>query len=152
MTSLDVGIARLRSAAIRVSDRWSRFNVWFRGMMPKGLYARALLIIIAPMVILQSVVAFVFMERHWNLVTRHLSAAVVGDIAAVMEIYKNYPQEPDNTRLKKIAQSRLGPSHFSRCSTSRCLSSCASRSAGRSGSTLSAARRWSRFASSSMTR
>jgi two-component system osmolarity sensor histidine kinase EnvZ len=108
MTSLDVGIARLRSAAIRVSDRWSRFNVWFRGMMPKGLYARALLIIIAPMVILQSVVAFVFMERHWNLVTRHLSAAVVGDIAAVMEIYKNYPQEPDNTRLKKIAQSRLG--------------------------------------------
>ncbi len=41
--------------------------------MPKGLYARALLIIIAPMVLLQSVVAFVFMERHWNL----------GDAAAV---------------------------------------------------------------------
>jgi two-component system osmolarity sensor histidine kinase EnvZ len=108
MTSLDIGIARLRSAAVRVSDRWGRFNVWFRGMMPKGLYARALLIIIAPMVILQSVVAFVFMERHWNLVTRHLSAAVVGDIAAVMEMYKSYPQEPDNTRLKKIAQNRLG--------------------------------------------
>ncbi|MBN8965193.1 MAG: HAMP domain-containing protein [Rhizobiales bacterium] len=108
MTSLDIGIARLRSAAIQVSDRWSRFNVWFRGMMPKGLYARALVIIIAPMVILQSVVAFVFMERHWNLVTRHLSAAVVGDIAAVMEIYRNYPQEPDNALLKKIAQSRLG--------------------------------------------
>ena len=45
--------------------------------MPKGLYARALLIIIAPMVMLQSVVAFVFMERHWNMVTRRLSAAVV---------------------------------------------------------------------------
>ena len=42
--------------------------------MPKGLYARALLIIIAPMVILQSVVAFVFMERHWNTVTQRLSA------------------------------------------------------------------------------
>ncbi len=27
---------------------------------------RALLIIIVPMVVLQSVVAFVFMERHWN--------------------------------------------------------------------------------------
>ena len=47
---------------------------WFKALLPKGLYARALLIIIAPMVILQSVVAFVFMERHWNLVTRHLSA------------------------------------------------------------------------------
>ena len=78
MTSLDVGIARLRSAAIRVSDGWTRFTRVFKSFMPKGLYARSLLIIIAPMVILQSVVAFVFMERHWNLVTRHLSAAVVG--------------------------------------------------------------------------
>ena len=80
MTSLDVGIARLRSAAVRVSSGWGRFNLWFRAVMPKGLYARSLLIIIMPMVILQSVIAFVFMERHWNLVTHHLSAAVVGDI------------------------------------------------------------------------
>ena len=62
----------------------SVLNEWFaRGLkelMPKGLYARALLIIIVPMVILQSVVAFVFMERHWNTVTRRLSAAVVQDI------------------------------------------------------------------------
>ena len=56
--------------------------------MPKGLYARALLIIIAPMVVLQSVVAFVFMERHWNLVTQRLSAGVVQDIAALIEVYK----------------------------------------------------------------
>ena len=27
MTTLDLGIARLRSAASRVSDRWGRFNV-----------------------------------------------------------------------------------------------------------------------------
>ncbi len=39
-------------------------------VLPKGLYARSLIIIIAPMVILQSVIAYVFMERHWQLVTR----------------------------------------------------------------------------------
>src|SRR3954465_13683867 len=33
--------------------------------MPKRLYARSLIIIITPMILLQSVVAFVFMERHW---------------------------------------------------------------------------------------
>ena len=76
--------------------------------MPKGLYARSLLIIIAPMVILQSVVAFVFMERHWNTVTRSLSAAVMQDIAALIDIYRLYPQEPDSARLKRIAQERLG--------------------------------------------
>jgi two-component system osmolarity sensor histidine kinase EnvZ len=48
------------------------------------------------------------MERHWNLVTRHLSAAVVGDIAALAEISKAYPQEPDYARLRKIAQDRMG--------------------------------------------
>jgi two-component system osmolarity sensor histidine kinase EnvZ len=108
MTSLDIGIARLRSAAVRVSDGWDRFNLWFKSIMPKGLYARALLIIIAPMVILQSVVAFVFMERHWNLVTQHLSAAVVQDIAALVDVYRLYPQDADHARLRKIAQERLG--------------------------------------------
>ena len=76
--------------------------------MPKGLYARALLIIIAPMVILQSVVAFVFMERHWNLVTQRLSAAVVQDIAALIDIYRSYPQDADQATLRRIAQERLG--------------------------------------------
>ena len=62
------------SLARRIRDGWRRISRWLNSVMPKGLYARALLIIIAPMVILQSVVAFVFMERHWNLVTQHLSA------------------------------------------------------------------------------
>ena len=108
MTTLDLGIARLRSAASRVSYGLGRFNIWYRSLLPKGLYARALLIIIAPMVILQSVVAFVFMERHWNMVTRHLSAAVVGDIAALSEIAKAFPQDSDYGRLRKIAQDRMG--------------------------------------------
>ena len=76
--------------------------------MPKGLYARALLIIIVPMVILQSVVAFVFMERHWNTVTRRLSAAVVQDIAGLIDVYKGYPQDKDRAQLRRIAQQRLG--------------------------------------------
>src|SRR5262249_32637859 len=108
VTTLDVGIARLRSAASRLSDGWGRFNVWFKAFMPKGLYARALVIIIAPMVILQSVVAFVFMERHWNMVTRPRSASVVADIAALTEIYKTYPQDTDHLKLRKIAQDRMG--------------------------------------------
>ncbi|CAM5469850.1 histidine kinase OS=Afipia felis OX=1035 GN=envZ_2 PE=4 SV=1 [Afipia felis] len=90
----------------------SVLNDWFaRGLkelMPKGLYARALLIIIVPMVILQSVVAFVFMERHWNTVTRRLSAAVVQDISALIDVYKTYPQDKDRVQLRRIAQTRLG--------------------------------------------
>ena len=81
---------------------------WLNTVMPKGLYARALLIIIAPMVILQSVIAFVFMERHWNVVTQRLSAGVVQDIGALIDVYARYPQDPDLAQIRRIAQERLG--------------------------------------------
>jgi two-component system, OmpR family, osmolarity sensor histidine kinase EnvZ len=108
MTSLDIGMTRLRTAAGRLLDGWERVDRWVKGMLPKRLYARALLIIITPMVILQSVVAFVFMERHWNTVTRRLSAAVTQDIAALIDIRKGFPQDRDNAELRRIAQERLG--------------------------------------------
>jgi two-component system, OmpR family, osmolarity sensor histidine kinase EnvZ len=108
MTTLDTGLTLIRNASHVVSVANGRVGNAFKSWMPTGLYARALLIMIVPMVILQSVVAFVFMERHWNTVTRHLSAAVVQDIAGLIDIYKSYPQDKDRTQLKRIAQMRLG--------------------------------------------
>jgi two-component system osmolarity sensor histidine kinase EnvZ len=108
MTSLDLGLSRLRRAAGRVGAVWDRLGRALKGVMPARLYARTLLIIIAPMVILQSVVAFVFMERHWNTVTRRLSAAVTQDIAALIDIYRSYPQDADQATLRRIARERLG--------------------------------------------
>jgi two-component system osmolarity sensor histidine kinase EnvZ len=107
MTTLDTGLAVLRSAFGRAYDLYDRSSLSLRGVMPKGLYARALLIIIAPMVVLQSVVAFVFMERHWNTVTQRLSAAVVQDIAALIDVYTTYPQG-DQAQIRRIAQEKLG--------------------------------------------
>ena len=176
MTTLDASLAHLRTAASRalavgqrVYDAWDRFGSFIKSLMPTGLYARSLLIIIAPMVLLQSVVAFVFMERHWNTVTRRLSAAVTQDIAALIELSKLYPQRRrQRTNIRRIAAAsgsacrsiscpsptcrRPARSRSSRCSTRRCRTRSAGRSAGRSGSTPSAARRWSRSASSSTTR
>jgi two-component system osmolarity sensor histidine kinase EnvZ len=113
MTTLDVGIAALRSslsalrsAASRSYELYDRTSATLKAVMPKGLYARALLIIIAPMVVLQSVVAFMFMERHYNLVTQRLSAGVVQDIATLIEIDKAYPQ--DQALVRRIAQDKLG--------------------------------------------
>src|SRR6201990_950243 len=109
MSTLDTGLTLIRTAAGRVSAANGWMGNAFKSWMPTGLYARALLIMIVPMVVLQSVVAFVFMERHWNTVTRHLSAAVVQDIAALIDVYKAYaPQDKDRTEIKRIAQQRLG--------------------------------------------
>lgn len=77
-------------------------------LLPKGLYGRSLIIIIAPMVILQSVLAFVFMERHWQTVTQRLSAAVTRDIAAIIDLYEAYPHEDGYETLRRIAFENLG--------------------------------------------
>jgi two-component system, OmpR family, osmolarity sensor histidine kinase EnvZ len=107
MTSIDAGLATLRTAAEHVSAGWDAVARWLKSMMPTGLYGRALLIIIVPMVVLQSVVAFVFMERHWNTVTRRLSGAVTQDIAALIDIYASYPQDADRNTIRRIALERL---------------------------------------------
>ncbi|MGA8998217.1 MAG: ATP-binding protein [Pseudolabrys sp.] len=101
-------VRKIHSALGQVADGWRRISRWLNSVMPKGLYARALLIIIAPMVIQQSVIAFVFMERHWNVVTQRLSGSVVQDIAALIDIYRGYPQDADQAQIRRIAQERLG--------------------------------------------
>lgn len=77
-------------------------------LLPKGLYARALLIIITPIVVLEGVIAFAFMERHWQAVTRRLSEATARDIAAVIQIYEDKPQADDAQKIVDLARDRLG--------------------------------------------
>ncbi|MEE7458623.1 two-component sensor histidine kinase [Methylorubrum populi] len=91
----------------RVRRIWRRVSRAVGDVLPKGLYARSLIIIIAPMVLLQSVIAYTFMERHWQLVTRRLSAAVTADVAALMDIYESYPQDKNAETLGRIAGERL---------------------------------------------
>ena len=75
--------------------------------MPTGLLARAMIIIIVPMVILQTVIGLAFMDRHWLSVTRRLSASVAQDIAAVIDIINTYPQDADYDTVSRIAFERM---------------------------------------------
>jgi len=101
-------IRRIHAELAKIREGWRRIARWLNSVMPKGLYARALLIIIMPMVILQSVLAFVFVERQWNVVTQRLSASVVHDIAALIDVYNGYPQDKQRAVIRHIAQDRLG--------------------------------------------
>ena len=59
MTSIDTGLRGLRSIFSRIGDGYERLGSWWNARLPKGLYARTLLILLAPMIILQSVLSFV---------------------------------------------------------------------------------------------
>ena len=80
----------------------------FSTFLPKGLYTRALIIIIAPMVLLESVVAFVFMERHWDQMTQRLSASTAGDVGVLVELYANDHEHDDYRRLIRLADEKMG--------------------------------------------
>jgi two-component system, OmpR family, osmolarity sensor histidine kinase EnvZ len=99
--------ARGNGALGAVRHAWQRFWRRISLIMPKGLYARSLIIVIAPMILLQSVLAFVFMERHWQTVTLRLSQAVTRDIAAIIDMIETYPSGDNYANVIRIAQERL---------------------------------------------
>lgn len=105
LAGVTAAVARRARPALRLGARPARFAARW---MPKGLYPRALVIVIAPVVLLQSVIAYVFMERHWQTVTQRLSSAVSADIAAMIDVYESYPQDAQGLVLSRIAQERLG--------------------------------------------
>ena len=108
VTATGAAAAAAGSVARALARFWDRVTRRIKSVMPKGLYARSLLIIIVPMVVLQSVVAFMFMDRQWSLVTRYLSSAVTQEIATLIDVYNSYPQGADRAQLRRIAQERLG--------------------------------------------
>lgn len=52
--------------------------------LPKSLFGRALLILVLPTVLAQVMTAYVFYERHWDNVSRHMSSALAGEIAILV--------------------------------------------------------------------
>ncbi len=89
-----------------LAQGFRQFRHALRGFTPKGLYARSLIIIIAPMVILQAVVGLVLMDRYWQGVSRHLAVTLVGDIAAVIDLL-NTPGA-DFSQVSRLASDDLG--------------------------------------------
>lgn len=104
-------LSELRSKAAQLAARaaelWQKLATLTAELLPKGLYARALIIIIAPIVVLEGVIAFVFMERHWQAVTRRLSEQTARNVAALIEIYEGATDKGEKARLIELARERL---------------------------------------------
>jgi two-component system, OmpR family, osmolarity sensor histidine kinase EnvZ len=72
---------------------------FLKRFVPKGLFARSLLIIVLPVAIMQMVVTYMFFDLHWEQVSRRLSEGAAGDVAAVTRQYTANP-----AAFPKIAQ------------------------------------------------
>jgi len=66
---------------------------WLKRLLPRGLLARSLLIIVIPLVLLQVATTYVFFDRHWDVVSRRLNAAVASEIGLIARLIDTYPND-----------------------------------------------------------
>lgn len=78
--------------------------------MPRSLFGRSLLMIVLPVLLLLTISTFLFYNRHWDNVTRHMALSAAGDIALTIDILGHFPPGPDRERLLEFIRSdtRIG--------------------------------------------
>ncbi|MEE4237974.1 MAG: ATP-binding protein [Anderseniella sp.] len=87
---------------------WWHFNRLLERYLPERLYARSLIIVIAPMLLLQGLMIYVFVDRHYETVTQSLSRSFVRDVALVMKTWEESPHtEADLQRVLGMANDDL---------------------------------------------
>lgn len=87
---------------------WWRFNRFLERHLPEGLYPRSLIIVIAPMVLLQSLMIYFVLEQHWSEVTKQLSRSFVRDMAFVIAVHEKSDRSAQSMdELRELANRHL---------------------------------------------
>lgn len=68
----------------------------------------AIVVILPTSFLVLSVLSFVLMQRHWDLVARRLSESTARDIAAIVDLYEASSTKDDIDRLIDIGLTRFG--------------------------------------------
>lgn len=58
---------------------------WLKRLMPRGLYGRAALILVLPVVVVTLVVSVMFLQRHFEDVTRQMTSSMSREVALVAD-------------------------------------------------------------------
>jgi two-component system, OmpR family, osmolarity sensor histidine kinase EnvZ len=67
---------------------YNRFNRILEYYLPHGLYRRAMLILVVPVLLMQLLMAYAILDRYWDNVTRVLSHSLSRDIGLVLDSYE----------------------------------------------------------------
>ncbi len=71
-------------------------------IFPRSLYARFLLIIILPTVLVQLVAVYIFYDRHWSSMSRNMTASLVGEISMVVNLLEESSKDARNDFLLNV--------------------------------------------------
>ena len=68
---------------------------------PRTLFGRFLLIIIIPIIIIQLVTAYIFYQRHWDNVNRHMQESLVSELTFLVKLIDGISNEIEIDRIIK---------------------------------------------------
>lgn len=60
--------------------------MFFKRYFPRSLFGRALVIFVAPVILLQAVVAYVFIQRHFEGATAQMASSVASELNYAVEL------------------------------------------------------------------
>lgn len=60
-----------------------------KAYLPKSLFLRSLLILVLPTLLIQMVTAYIFFDRHWDNVMRHMSGSLAGEVGFLINQLKD---------------------------------------------------------------
>ena len=75
--------------------------------LPRGLFGRSLIIIVAPIMILLGVTTYLFFVRQYNIMTARMAHGVAADVALLVNIEESYPPGKLRTALLDMAARNL---------------------------------------------
>jgi two-component system, OmpR family, osmolarity sensor histidine kinase EnvZ len=86
---------------------WHPFRIVKR-VMPRRLFGRSLIIIVAPMIILQGIVTAVFFDRHYRIVTATMTRGVANDVGYMVMLEERLPLGPERDHERQLAAQVFG--------------------------------------------
>ena len=109
ITARDGGLPQPDYASGEEADTGGvRQRGWIKRMLPQTMFGRSLLLIVLPLVLVQIIATWVFYGRHWETVSRRLSADTAGDIGMVIDAMKYADSQLELTRLLENSSGLTG--------------------------------------------
>ena len=87
----------------RLQDGFETLARWADRHSPQTLFARALIIIVVPMLLLQAVSAWWFYSQRGDNVTNRLAFLLVRDLRALISMHADFPDDAHRTWIVQHA-------------------------------------------------
>jgi two-component system osmolarity sensor histidine kinase EnvZ len=88
---------------------YNGFNAFLERHMPEGLFPRALIILVAPVILLQTIMTGLILDRHFENVSRLLARSFARDVSLLIQLYDESDRSlAAERRIENLANETLG--------------------------------------------